>query len=150
MDILNSFLFDCLVFCVFEASLESSSSSVWAPNDAVRTRSRWQTEELHSWCAGQSTAGSKMQYFTSDRKYYVWLCVYAETYWMGLCLCVSCVDVAGVSKAQGVDQTSHHQQRAPVRERDPTGPTTGLQQRFIVLPPMNSANMNYCVCAGGE
>lgn len=49
-------------------------------------------------------------------------------------MCVCCVDVADVSKAQGADQTSHHQKRASVRERDPTGQTTGLQQRFTDLP----------------
>ncbi len=55
------------------------------------------------------------------------VCTYA-------CVCVCCLAVAGVSKAQGVDQTSHHQQRAAVRERDTTGQTTGLQQGYTVLP----------------
>lgn len=54
-----------------------------------------------------------------------------------VCICVylpyvlarvfaSVLAVAGLSKAQGVDQTPHHQQRAAVRERDPTGQTAGL------------------------
>lgn len=44
--------------------------------------------------------------------------------------------VTGISKAQGVDQTSHYQQRTAVRERDPTGQTTGLQQEYVVLSLM--------------
>lgn len=71
-------------------------------------------------------------------------------------VCGCCLAVAGVSKAQGADQTSHHQQRASIRERDPTGQTTGLQQRFTVLPQSTfvgfcfRVSMNYCVYAGGK
>ena len=51
-----------------------------------------------------------------------------------VCVCVfAVVAAAGVSKAQGTDQTSNHQQRAPVRERDPSSQTTGLQQGYKAL-----------------
>lgn len=43
-------------------------------------------------------------------KYCVWVCAAVLTYRMWLCLCVfaAVVAVTGISKAQGIDQTSHH------------------------------------------
>lgn len=67
-------------------------------------------------------------------KYCVWVCTHIGTYrkclWVCFCFCLA---VAGVSKAQGANQTSQCQQRASVRERDPAGQTARLQQRFTVL-----------------
>lgn len=60
---------------------------------------------------------------------------------MLLCVRVCREAVAGVSKAQGVDPTSHYWQRAAVGERDPPGQTPGLQQGYTV-PSQSTPNMN--------
>lgn len=64
-----------------------------------------------------------------------------------MCLFVLVVlAVTGFSKAQRIDQTSHNQQRAADRERDPSGQTAGLQQGYIIMS--HSTCVSVCVRDG--
>lgn len=104
---------------------------------------RWLS--LSAWCRRQSRkspadwrATSQTCRTTHNRYKTLYNTVYqclwmVETHPMCRRVLVCCPAAAGVSKAQGADQTPHHQQRASVRTRDPAGQTAGLQQRFNPL-----------------